>query len=58
MAPGVVLMPITAQARHAHLLRMCCLNFNSPLKNQERDWNTISVSVIVTRGVTRDMPVS
>ena len=33
---------------------MYCLNFNSPLKNQEKDWNTVSVSVIVTR----DMLVS
>ena len=37
---------------------MYCLNFNSPLKKQERDWNTISVSVIVTRDVTMDMSVS
>ena len=31
---------------------MYCLNFNSPLKKQERDWHTVSVSVIVTRDVT------
>ena len=31
---------------------MHCLNFNSPLKKQERDWHTVSVSVIVTRDVT------
>ena len=37
---------------------MYCLSFNSPLKKQERDWNTISVSVIVTRDVTMDMSVS
>ena len=37
---------------------MYCLNFNSPLKNQEKDWNTVSVSVIVTRDVTGDMSVS
>ena len=36
---------------------MYCLNFNSPLKKQERDWNTISVSVIVTSDVTMDMSV-
>ena len=36
---------------------MYCLNFNSPLKKQERDWNTVSVSLMVTRDVTMDMPV-
>ena len=37
---------------------MYCLNFNSPFKKQERDWNTVSVSEIVTTDVTMDMPVS
>ena len=37
---------------------MYCLNFNWPLKKQEKDWNTVSVSVIVTRDVTMDMSVS
>ena len=37
---------------------MYCLNFNSPLKKQEKDWNTISVSVIVTRDFAMDMSVS
>ena len=37
---------------------MYYLNFNSPLKNQEKDWNTVSASVIVSRDVTGDMSVS
>ena len=39
-------------------LHMYCLNFNSPLKKQEKDWNTVSVSVIVTSDVTMDISVS